>query len=715
MKKKFIGLLLTFAVILNVSVKADEGMWLPLLLSKNEAEMKALGLRLTAEQLYSINNGSLKDAIVRLDGGGCTGEIISSKGLLLTNHHCAYSDIVMHSSVGANYIDDGFWARKMEDELPNPKKTASFLIRIDDVSEKVLKGVNDKMSHAERDSVIEVNITEIIKAAEKDTHYEATVKEMFEGSEYYLFIYETFLDVRLVGAPPSSIGKFGADTDNWMWPRHTGDFSLYRVYMGPDGKPAAYSKDNIPLEPKHYLPISIKGLEVGDFAMIWGYPGITDRYRTSYGIQLTIDQLDPAGEMLRRAKMDAMKPYMDADEAVRIMYADSYAYFGNFWKKSREERKALIALDVYDQKKSLEEQFAEWVDADAERRERYGEVLSTIEEAYKKKTEYQLDKFDIYINEFIGGSQAIQGAVSLFELWSVLSQEGNSDAVIQKMSDETEKTFEKFDYEVEKALFATMAKHYYEGLPVIFHTNSLKDAAKKFKGDWDKYAEWAFKKSFVTSPEAYEKLLKRPKIKKITKDPLFALTLELYRLYFAIDGEFAGLDDDLAHARRLFIEGLRLMQPDELFYPDANSTMRVTYGTIEDYYPRDGVHYLPFTYLDGVMEKEIPGDEEFHVDQKLKHLYENKDFGQYGVDGKMPVCFLTNNDITGGNSGSPVINANGEIIGTAFDGNSEAMSSDLEFDKALQRTIICDIRYVLFIIDKFAEAQNIIDELDIVK
>jgi len=716
MKNKWISVLLV--VLLgagNLQLRADEGMWIPLLLSKNYPEMQRLGLKMTPEQLYSLNNSSLKDAIVLLDRGSCTGEMISSKGLLLTNHHCAYGEIQDHSTPGANYLEKGFWAYQISEELPNPKKTASFLVRIEDVTATVLKGVKLSMSLADRDSVIAANIEVIEKESVKDTHYECEVKEMFQGNEFYLYVYEVFLDVRLVGAPPSSIGKFGGDTDNWMWPRHTGDFTLFRVYCGPDGKPAPYSKDNVPYQPKHHLPVSLKGVQENDFAMIWGFPGVTDRYRTSQGIQLNIDQLDIAGRDLRRAKMDAMKPHMDRDVALKIMYADTYAYLGNFWKKSGEQRKALIALDVVSQKQELENQFAEWIKKDPQRVKTYGNVMPDIEKAYSTLANEEFEKVYAYFLESFIDPKIVFNAYRSAGYLGQLRQGKSAEEAAQWLRQSSATFYTAFNPGIEKDIFATMMRELYNGLRDDYKPEFLVKAASKYKLDWNKYADAVFAKSVFASEASFNAYLKKPSAKRLMKDPAFIVMSQLLDMYRNVLAKKADVDDKLRDANRLLIQGLREMNPEKLYYPDANSSMRVTYGKVLSYDPRDAVHYKYLSFLEGVMEKEVPGDEEFDVPAKLKELWKNRDYGAYGVDGRMPVCFLTDNDITGGNSGSPVINAHGHIIGTAFDGNSEAMSSDLQFDPKLQRTIVCDIRYVLFIIDKFAGATNLIEEMTIIR
>ena len=707
MKNRFIVILLTIVLGFNFSAGADEGMWLPFLLGKKYAEMQKKGLKLTPEQLYDINNASLKDAIVRLDGGGCTGELISPEGLLLTNHHCGYGEIQAHSSVEHDYLTDGFWAMNRQEELVNPGKTASFLVRIEDVTSKVLADVTSEMTEGDRGQIIRKAMGKIEDEAIEGTHFEATVQSMFAGNEYYLFVYETFMDVRLVGAPPSSIGKFGGDTDNWIWPRQTGDFSMFRVYTGPDGNPAEYSENNIPYKSKYFLPISLNGVNENDYAMIWGYPGRTDRYLTSEGVKLKIDQLNPATVKLRDIKMKIMKEEMDKSDKVRIQYSSKYAYLGNFWKKDGEETKALVRLKVYDQKKALENDFEAWAKADESRNEKYGSVISDFNDVYKIKTETLSRKAWWYVIEtsFFQGTELLTFAQTHRALFGILSDE----------KAQAEGHFKDYNELIDKNIFAAMLKAYYNDLPAEYHPEFLKAAHKKFKGDFDKYAEYVFKKSVFSSEEKLYAFYAKPKAKTIENDPAYKAIGELIGVIMDINMKEGALDTKFNTAKRLFIDGLRVMNPNKSYYPDANSTMRVTYGVVEDYYPRDAVHYDFITYLDGVMEKEDPTNEEFIVASKLKELYKAKDYGQYGVNGKMPVCFITNNDITGGNSGSPVINGNGELIGAAFDGNSEAMSSDIKFDENLQRTIVVDIRYVLFVIDKYAGAKHLIEEMKLVK
>ena len=705
------------AFLLPLSLRADEGMWLPFLLGKKYNEMQRLGLKLSPEQLYDINHASLKDAIVMLDGGNCTGEMISDQGLLLTNHHCGYGEIQQHSSVEHDYLTDGFWAFSKDEELVNPGKTASFLVRIEDVTEKVLAGVKDEMTESERAKTIRKAFKDIVKEATEKTDYNAVVKSMFSGNEYYLFVYETYKDVRLVGAPPSSIGKFGGDTDNWMWPRHTGDFSIFRVYMSPDGKPAEYSKDNVPYVPKHHLPVSLKGVQAGDYAMIWGYPGSTDRYLSSYGVEQKMNELNPVTVHLRDIKMKIMKEKMNLDPKVRIQYAEKIAYLGNFWKKDREETKALKALHVYDQKKALEDEFQKWVNANADRKEKYGSVINDFAEVYKMKSEKHYATTWWYLVEtaFFQGAEILPFAMGFQTIQGVLKQGKDVSEIAKEQIAGLDEHFKDYDAGIDQKILGAMLTEYYKNVPKELYPEFFTKVEKKFKGDFNKYAAYVFKKSFLTSKEKCMEFLEKPSLKVIEKDPAFIAVNDLIGVFRKMGMAQSADEARLSKAKRLFIAGIREMHPEKDYYPNANSTMRVTYGTVKPYDPRDAVSYDYLTYLKGVMEKEDPNNEEFIVPEKLKELYKNKNYGEYGTEKGMPVCFLTTNDITGGNSGSPVINGNGELIGAAFDGNSEAMSSDLQFDPELQRTIVCDIRYILFVIDKYAGAKNLIDEMTLVR
>jgi hypothetical protein len=721
-KTLFLFFALTFVFRSFATPTPDEGMWIPLLLNQNIEKMKELGLKLTAEDIYSINHSSLKDAIV-IFGGGCTGEMISSQGLLLTNHHCGYGNIQSHSTEEHNYLEDGFWAKSMDQELPNPGLSVKFLVRIEDVTDIVLKDVHADMSEKERAEKIYAASAQIENDAKGDGQLEANVKSFFAGNEYFLFVYEVFTDVRLVGAPPSSIGKFGADTDNWMWPRHTGDFSIFRVYAGPDGKPAAYSEDNVPYKPKHHLPVSLKGVKKGDFAMIMGNPGSTERYLTSYGINTALELKNPTIVKIRTKKLDIMREDMDASEKVRIQYASKYARTANYWKYFQGQSRGLKRLDVYGKKLQIEKDFQAWLQKDQERIRKYGNVISDMSDAYAVLDKYEVPKQ--YFFEAIYRGAEIMGMANNYRgLYRYLSAEEVDQDRVKQVAEAIKASFDKYfkDYNLatDKKLFAAMLEMYFTELDAEFQPAYFIKMKDKFKGDFTKLTEYCFDKSIMSSREAMEEYLAEPKLKVLDKDPVYQLIvafIDEYREYGMVASPAAVKK---ATADRLFIAGLREMNADKNYYPDANFTMRLTYGTVQDYYPADAVHYNYYTTMDGIMQKEDPDNWEFEVKPKLKELYELKDFGRYGeVDAKgekiMKVCFLTNHDITGGNSGSPVIDAEGNLIGLAFDGNWEAMSGDIAFEPELQRTINVDIRYVLFVVEKFAEAYNLIDELDIVE
>ena len=716
--KRILYFLLGIMMMLSANLRADEGMWIPLLIDRlNYVDMQEMGLHLTADEIYSINHSSLKDAIV-IFGGGCTGEIISKDGLLITNHHCGYGSIQSHSTVEHDYLSDGFWAMSRDEELSNPGLSVRFLVRMEDVSEKVLSELNDSMSEEERSAKVREISGKIEKEAAEDGKYNATVRSFFQGNEYYLFVYEVFRDVRLVGAPPSSIGKFGADTDNWMWPRHTGDFSMFRVYTAPDGSPADYAKENIPLKAKYFLPISVKGVEQGDFAMIMGYPGSTDRYLTSYGVKLAVDESNITIVKIREEKLAIMREGMDADDAVRIQYASKYAGTANYWKYFIGQTKGLKRLKVYDKKLDLEKTFTKWVNADPARKAKYGEALPDIAKGYDILRKYNLSRW-YYRESMVRGSEILGFAGRFGALKRLLEEDDPNQEKIDKMisdlRERTESYFKNYNINIDRKMLASMMYMYYMNVPAEQQPEMLRKLAAKNGGDFTAWSDELFEKSIFASPEKVYAFLDKPKAKTIAKDPAYK-TMEAFREnYNKISESMSEADDYLSRGNRLFIAGLREMESDKVFYPDANSTMRLTYGTVQDYFPADAVRYEYFTTLDGVMEKEDPDNWEFVVPDKLKDLYASKDYGIYSKDGVMHVCFLTNHDITGGNSGSPVINGDGQLIGLAFDGNWEAMSGDIAFEPALQRTINVDIRYVLFIIDKYAGAQNIIDELTIVE
>lgn len=711
MKKRILTVLLSTFLLASNLVKADEGMWLPFLLGRNYEDMKKMGLNLTEEEIYSINNSSLKDAIVSF-GGFCTAEVISQKGLLLTNHHCGYEAIADASSEENNYLDDGFWAKSHAQEIPVEGLTATFVVSIADVTEDVVKNLTNDMSEDERALKIREIYEILVAEATEGTDYKAYVRDFFEGNEFYLFVTETYEDVRFTGAPPQSIGKFGYDTDNWMYPRHTGDFSLFRVYAGADNKPAAYSEENKPLKPKHSLPVSIKGYEEGDFAMVFGFPGSTDRYLSSFGVEQAMNIEQPKRVEVREKKLEIMRKYMDESTKVRLNYSSKYAQVANYWKYFIGQTKQLKENKVADKKREIEAQF----NAFAAGNPSYEGIFEKVKAAYDVKENYVYT--DVYQSEFI---YSVDLNLNVYRFKFVTEafendQEARGNMIYGYLKNMLMDFYETANMDLEFEILEEVLKMYYEDLP----EDQKPELVNKFgkKGKIHKLLKKTRKKSIFSSKAAFESFDEDFSVEKIKKDPLYELIVSIADLNEALGStdEQVAARNDLKMANRLFVKGYREMEPTKKFYPNANSTLRLTYGKVLPYTTNEGTTYGINTFLSGVMEKEDPDNREFNVPQKLKDLYEAKDFGDYADEnGRMPVNFISNNDITGGNSGSPVINGDGHLIGTAFDGNWEAMSGDIFFEKDIQRTISCDIRYVLFTIDKYGEASNIIDELEIIK
>ena len=717
--KYLISLLLS--IFLSFSLIADEGMWLPQLLkSLNEKDMIERGLKLTADDIYDINNSSLKDAIVSLNGGGCTAEMISSNGLMLTNHHCAFGSIQTHSTLENDYLKDGFWAMSNAEELKNDNVTATFLISIEDVSERINSFLNNQMSEDERRAKIAEISKVISKEVSDSTSYSANVKSYFGGNDFYLLIYETFKDVRLVGAPPSSIGKFGGDTDNWMWPRHTGDFSLYRVYMAPDGSPASYDLENIPYKPKHHLPIQLEGVENEDYTMIMGYPGRTNRYLTSFGISEALEISNPTTVDIRTEKLAVIKDGMDANKRVKIQYASKYASTSNYWKYYIGQSKSLKAMKVFDKKKDIENAFEEWVESgDSSVQEKYGNVLEMIESAYNKNKRIALNR--TYLNEAVfQGSEILYFSYMMKNRIASLPKDKKERLTsIRKLKKLAKDFYKNYNASVDEKLLSSMLSMYYYNVPKNQHAPVFKKIENQMLGfkklDFDFYAQNVFKRSVFSSKEKCMEFLQNPTLSRVSRDLAFTTMNSIYDKYMKeIYPTRKSVRAALSKGNRLFMSGLREMDTSKSFYPDANSTMRVTYGSIGDYSPGNAMHYDYFTTIDGIIEKEDETNEEFIVPEKLKELYKMSDYGRYAdKNGDLRINFISSNDITGGNSGSPVMNAWGELIGTAFDGNWESMSGDIAFENKIQRTISVDIRYILFIIDKYANASYLIDEMTI--
>jgi hypothetical protein len=717
MKKRAIFLLIGIWLTSTFTIRADEGMWLLTMLKKmNMDRMQEMGLKLSAEDIYSINQSSVKDAVVNF-GGFCTGEIVSDQGLIFTNHHCGYGAIQEHSTPENNYLKEGFWAKTKEDEIPIEGLFVSFLVRMENVSDQINGELSEDMTEMERAQKIDELATKIEEEATKDNHYNARVKSFYGGNQFYLMVYEKFTDVRMVGAPRESIGKFGHDTDNWMWPRHTGDFAIFRVYSAPDGSPADYSEENVPYKPKHHFKISLKGVEDGDFSMILGYPGGTDRYMTSYGVKETMNITNPTRVEVRDKKQKIMMEAMKSSEELRIKYASKYSRSTNYYKYSIGQNEGLRRLDVIGEKKKLEDQFAEWVSESDEREKKYGEALPIIQKAYEERKPYF--KTYMYMSEALfQGAEIIPFSGNLMGLYQLLKSNPDSTEAIQAEVTNIKSRLKDFykDYHAptDQRLLAAMFDIFHESVQDDHEPEIFTRIEKLYEGDYKKYAEIVFDNSMFVSMDRLKSFLEDPNVEVLENDPAFDAMMSIQNKITEIGAKYRSYEEQLGKGQRLFLAGLMEMQDDRKFYPDANFTMRLTYGEIDDYYPRDAVHYDYYTTLKGVMQKEDPTDEEFIVPAKLKELYKKKDYGRYGVNGEMRVCFISNNDITGGNSGSPVLNDEGHLIGIAFDGNWEAMSGDIKFEPELQRTISVDIRYVLFVIDKFAGATHLIEEMDIV-
>jgi hypothetical protein len=710
----------------TIKTKADEGMWLPLLLGgKTYENMKNCGLRLTPEQIYSVNQSSVKDAIVALGGGFCTGEIISNQGLMLTNHHCGFDAIQQNSTTDHDYLTDGFWAMKQDQEIP-ADFSVWFLNEMKDVTDLVLSEVTDKMSEDERSNAIKKSIANLkAEASEgKGDEFAVQVKSFYYGNHFYMFTYNIFNDVRLVGAPPSSIGKYGGDTDNWMWPRHTGDFSMFRVYSNEDNEPAAYSEDNVPYQPKHFLPVSTAGVKEGDYAMILGYPGSTDRYLTSLGVQQAVKIEQPARVKVRRMKLDIMEEGMNKDQKVRIQYASKHARVSNYWKYFIGQSEQLVKNKVFDKKIAVENEFLGWASENDERKSKYGNAIDLVHNSKKASENFIIPEvyfmeaiyqgpelFGFIINYF--GSNSSMGAALISE------DEKQLEEAKKELLSSVDDFYKNYNMEIDQNLMAEMLEVYFNDVPSEFHTSELTELAKKNKNDFKKFADKYYAKSPFTSKEKLSAWLDAKFSKSaLEKDAIYQLANSFLQGYIqGIMIPKAGSEADFDEGMRLFVDGLNKMGYNKA--SDANSTMRVTFGNVLPYDAKDGVTFKYSTTIEGVFEKEVKTDDknhEFYVPNKLKQLHEDKDYGDYAnADGTLPVCFLSNNDITGGNSGSPVINADGELIGTAFDGNWEAMSGDIYFEPNIQRTISVDIRYTLFIIDKYAGASHLVDEMQINK
>ena len=714
---KFLKLLLLF---IFVQVNAQQGgMWIPSLLNgMNESEMKKLGMKISAEDIYSINHSSMKDAVPQFDGG-CTAEVISDKGLILTNHHCGFDNIQSHSTVEHDYLTNGFWAYKMEEELPNKDLYVTFIIRIEDVTSKVLEGTTTLTSEAEKQKKIQENISILNKTLPKETWQENSIRPFFDGNQYLLFVIENYEDVRLVGAPPSSIGKFGSDTDNWVWPRHTGDFSLFRIYADKNNRPAKYSKDNVPYKPKHFFPISIKGIKENDFTMVMGFPGRTQEYLPAVAVEQIVNTLNPAKIEVRDAALKVQDGFMRKDQAIKIQYASKYASIANYWKKWIGESKGLKKSNAVEVKQKFETDFQQKV-IKAGKEAAYGNLLRDFEKNYAEIKDYALAR-DLFTEVALRNSELLQNGYRLYQLEQILKTKGEQAFTDRKnnLSNGIVDFYKDYNVNVDKNVFEQLIAIYAKRLPTQFLPNELKNLnASQLTTD-------VYSNTKLTKLEDFRSLLEgdsKTVIEKINADKGYQIIKAMADAHTKnVMPKYDELNLKNSATQRTYMKAILELSPKSArIFPDANSTLRVTYGKVKGYKPNDAITYEPFTYLEGVMEKYVPGDYEFDVPKKLIDLYNTKDYGNYGVKGidraelKMPVNFIATNHTTGGNSGSPALDAKGNLIGLNFDRVWEGTMSDIYYSPEICRNIMVDIRYVLFIIDKFAGAENLIKEMIII-
>lgn len=716
MKRLFV-LVVVFTLTWSMALPG-EGMWLPLLLEKyNIEEMQQKGFRLTAEDIYDINKISMKDAVVRI--GGCTGVVVSESGLVLTNHHCAYRSIQSHSSVEDDYLTDGFWAMSEDEELPNPGLTVTFLVRMEDVTERVHSVLNDEMTEDQRSASI-TRISEIIKKeAVEGTRYRADVNAFYYGDEFYLFVYDVFNDVRLVGAPPSSIGKFGGDTDNWMWPRHTGDFAFFRIYADDENLPSVYDEENIPYQSPAFLPVSTRGIDEGDFTMVFGFPGTTSQYLTSHAVRIITNLRNPHKIRLRDERLAIMDSYMEQSDTVRIKYASKYAGVSNAWKKWQGENLGLARLDAVERKKKIEERFAEWVGRSQANRENYAHVLPSFDSLYNELERYVLPVD--YRREALYAIETLRFVRDFTRLTNVyVADDEDSDlpGLTGLLKTLTDDFFKDYHHPLDREVFIKMLQVYYDNIDKEFYPRFFSTVENQFDSDFSLYAEHVFNESVFTNHQEVLDLINRLDdggLEEIEEDIFKEIADNVDSVYYSqVTQVYNHLNDQLDILYRRYVQGLRRMEPDSAFYPDANRTLRVAYGQVEGYYPRDAVYYDEYTTLSGVIEKNVTGAQEYEVPSRLVDIYEAKNYGPWDVNGEMRTAFIASNHTSGGNSGSPVINGDGHLIGVNFDRVWEGTMSDIMFDPERCRNISVDINYVLFITSRFAGADHLLEEMTIV-
>ena len=716
--KRILTVLAALAV--SFTALADEGMWIPLFLGYNEAEMQQMGFHLTADDVYSVNHHSMKDGIV-LFGGGCTGELISPDGLLITNHHCGYSYVQAHSSMEHNYLHNGFWSKNRDEELVTQGLTVTFLVYMEDVTTKVLEGVTDGMSESERNSKIKKNINAIENEAIEGTHYTAKIKPFYYGNQYFLFVNEVFEDVRLVGVPPESIGKFGGDTDNWMWPRHTGDFSLWRIYTDKDGNPAPYSPDNIPLKSKKYFPISIKGVNEGDFTLVFGYPGTTQQFLISDAVDIKANVQNPIAIHARDLRLEAMKRQMEKSTEIRLMYSAKSNSISNGWKKWIGESKGINECKVVEKKIAEEQEFMKWVNASPERQKQYGSLLSDMKKVYVDYKK-QVKSFTFLSETFIGVELNRFLCTQVHWFASCCPSDVWTDEQFEKgkteLAEKARSFFSNYNVDIDSECFVELMYYYFSEQDPELIPEGLRKYINMPKSEWQAFLDREKKKApYLFDGEKMQERIQKAKRKdwvKFLDDELYQLVMTAYKAYAQSYYAMDDTEKQLDLYYRTYVKALMEKDTDKTFYPDANLTMRVTYGNVKGFEPSDGVRYTHYTTLAGVIAKDNPDIFDYKVDPKLKELFAKHDFGPYANEkGELPVCFIASNHTTGGNSGSPVIDADGNLIGINFDRVWQGTMSDINYDVNRCRNISLDVRYFLFIVDKFAGAQNIIDELDI--